>query len=197
MPTGYTAYIEDGSITTAEDFIMLCARAFGVCISMRDEPLSKPIPQEFAESSFYRDALEQEHKRLSYLRNMTDAEIHEQNESEYQKRVAKRESSVKKDEELKSRYLGLLAKVKDWNPPTPEHDGLKKFCIEQIQMSLPDPRYYDSPIEKLPDDEWIKTNIRYCLKAIARYEKEAKEEAERTASRNKWLKDLRDSLQNI
>ena len=40
MPTGYTAYIEDGSITTGKEFLKLCSRAFGVAIDIKDEPLS-------------------------------------------------------------------------------------------------------------------------------------------------------------
>ena len=46
MPTGYTAYIEDGDITTGKDFLMLCSRAFGVAIDVRDEPLSVPTDRK-------------------------------------------------------------------------------------------------------------------------------------------------------
>ena len=47
MPTGYTTYIKDGDITTGKDFLKLCLRNFGVAINMRDEPLSKPVPNQF------------------------------------------------------------------------------------------------------------------------------------------------------
>lgn len=36
MPTGYTAYIEDGSITTGKEFLMLCLRNFGISIDGND-----------------------------------------------------------------------------------------------------------------------------------------------------------------
>ena len=42
MPTGYTAFIEDGDITTGREFLLLCSRNFGVAIDVRDEPLSVP-----------------------------------------------------------------------------------------------------------------------------------------------------------
>ena len=37
MPTGYTAYIEDGNITTGKEFLKLCLREFGIAVDMRDE----------------------------------------------------------------------------------------------------------------------------------------------------------------
>ena len=32
VPTGYTAYIKDGDITTGKDFLKLCLRNFGIAI---------------------------------------------------------------------------------------------------------------------------------------------------------------------
>ena len=43
MPTGYTAYVQDGVITEFADFAMKCARAFGALIDMRDESLDAEI----------------------------------------------------------------------------------------------------------------------------------------------------------
>lgn len=39
-----------------------------------------------------------------------------------------------KDEDKK--YLKVREEVEKWIPPTPEHENLKKFCLEQIDMSL-------------------------------------------------------------
>lgn len=33
MPTGYTAYIKDGEITSGKEFLKLCTRAFGEYVS--------------------------------------------------------------------------------------------------------------------------------------------------------------------
>ena len=38
MPTGYTQQIIDGTVKTTKEFLHLCLRNFGVCISMRDMP---------------------------------------------------------------------------------------------------------------------------------------------------------------
>lgn len=47
MPTGYTAFIEDGDITTGKEFLLLCLRNFGIAIDVRDEPLTVPTPTHF------------------------------------------------------------------------------------------------------------------------------------------------------
>ncbi|MBO6267553.1 MAG: hypothetical protein J6N19_00245, partial [Clostridium sp.] len=80
MPTGYTCFIEDGKITTAKGFLLLCARAFGACIEMRDEPLSEPIPEKFNGDDTYRLWLEDAKTELSKLKAMSQDEVHAANE---------------------------------------------------------------------------------------------------------------------
>ena len=55
MPTGYTAYIEDGDITTGKEFLKLCTRAFGIAIDLKDEPLSVPTPTHFEPNTYYKE----------------------------------------------------------------------------------------------------------------------------------------------
>lgn len=194
MPTGYTAFIEDGEITNAKDFLMLCARAFGVAIDMREEPLSKPMPKEFKASTYHLERLEEERRELDRLRSMTMDEVHEQNEAEYQRDVAARKEMLEEKKAIKDRYIAILNDIKAWTPPTTEHNGLKKFAIEQIEMCLPDLSFYDREPVRVSDQEWIDTRIESCQKSIHRHEESQNEEYERVASRNKWLADLRGSL---
>ncbi len=194
MPTGYTAFIEDGEITNAKDFLMLCARAFGVAIDMREEPLSKPMPKEFKASTYHLERLEEERRELDRLRSMTMDEVHEQNEAEYQRSVAVRKEILEEKKAIKDRYIAILNDVKAWTPPTTEHNGLKEFAIEQIEMCLPDLSYYDREPVRVSDQEWIRTRIESCQKSIQRHKEGWDEECERVASRNKWLADLRGSL---
>ena len=46
MPTGYTADIQDGKITTLREYALSCARAFGALIMMRDDPHDAPIADD-------------------------------------------------------------------------------------------------------------------------------------------------------
>ena len=45
MPSGYTEGVASGKVTEFKEYALLCARAFGACISLRDEPLSLEIPE--------------------------------------------------------------------------------------------------------------------------------------------------------
>ena len=74
MPTGYTAYIEDGSITTGKEFLKLCSRAFGVAIDIKDEPLSVPTPVYVEPSSYYKNRYTKAVAALNTALSMTYGE---------------------------------------------------------------------------------------------------------------------------
>lgn len=196
MPTGYTYHIEEGRIADAKDFLMLCARNFGACIMMRDEPLDKPIPKEFEADTTYATWATNARKELELYKKMSLADAAQQCKSEYEAEVARVEKSKSKDRELMERYNKVLTEVKKWAPPTTGHTGLKKFAIEQIEMCLPDLSYYDrQEPPKLQDAKrWLEERIKNCEDKIVQYEKQQEEENARTKSRNEWLRDLRDSL---
>lgn len=71
MPTGYTAYIKDGDITTGKDFLKLCLRNFGIAINMRDEPLSKPVSTQFEPDPYYKKDYEKAVEIRNKYRQMT------------------------------------------------------------------------------------------------------------------------------
>lgn len=161
---------------------------------MREEPLSKPMPKEFKASTYHLERLEEERRELDRLRSMTMDEVHEQNEVEYQRDVAARKEMLEEKKAIKDRYIAILNDVKAWTPPTTEHNGLKKFAIEQIEMCLPDLSYYIKEPVRVSDEEWIEARIESRLDSIRYHEKGWDEECERVASSNKWLADLRGSL---
>lgn len=194
MPTGYTAFIEDGTITTGKDFLMLCARNFGATIEMRDEPLSAPIPKEFKPDNVYEKWLEEDLKELAELRGATEKEIQKAIDEHHEKAVKENRERQERQRELKHKYMDILEAVKAWKPPTEEHIGLKKFAVEQIEMCIPDTSEKIYSEEKPSVTEWLEINLANCLQSIARHKKMAKEEAERCDKRNKWLKELRESL---
>lgn len=202
MPTGYTAFIENDTIDNAKDFIMLCARAFGACIDMRDEPLSKPIPKEFELDTYHAKEIEKAKMRLEQIESMTNEEIQKQCDKEYNKRIDDRIGIKEYRKEMKEKYEKVLSGIKMWNPPTQDHEGLKKFAIKQIEMCLPDYNentYFDGieNVEKETVDEWRKRNIESCNNDIEYHKNKWNIEITRWRNRNKWLRDLRESIENL
>lgn len=194
MPTGYTAFIEDGTITTGKDFLMLCARAMDATVSMREEPLTTPIPHRFEPSDFYTKSLEKARKHLEYLRAIKAEDIQKEINKGHKEKLEGEKRYREKQSELRRLYTGILGEVEAWQPPTQEHKALKMFAIEQIEMCLPETRIETGEPKKPSPEKWMVEELHKCLQDIEHYEEKEKEEIQRCERRNKWLKDLRGSL---
>ena len=94
MPTGYTAVIEDGC--TFKEYVMTCARAFGATISMREEPLSKEIPEKFEVSDYALNQLKAYRTQLALFQGMPKDQLESEFLKERQKHYDEiRERSIK------------------------------------------------------------------------------------------------------
>lgn len=196
MPTGYTCYIEDGSITDASQFLLLCARAFGACVEMRDEPLWKPIPEEFKVDKYFEESVIRAEQDLIKAKSLSLEEARIRCENYFKEELNRRKRYKETQQALLDRYKKVLEGVVTWNPPTKEHEKLKQFAFEQISMCLPDPGYYERlPEPKMEDpEEWLAGHIEDCEKRLQRRIEDENRHKNLVATRNKWLKDLRDSL---
>ena len=196
MPTGYTACIEDGA--TFEQFVWGCARGMGACIMMRDESWDKPIPESFESSSYYRERVKEAEDEISYLNGLSDEAITERQVADNAKIRADNERRRCEHEENQRRYKAIKEKVLAWEAPTADHEGLKSFMLEQIDTSTRGwggGNYYKEEEKRIVSpDEWRKDKLASAMKDLARAKDEWNKEQERTASRNKWLQQLRDSI---
>lgn len=196
MPTGYTAGIEDGTIKTAEEFLLKCARAFGACVDMRDEPLSKPI-QRFEPSDYHKNALEKAKNNYEKYHAMSIEEAEIEVRIAHNKKVSDAKKYLAEKIKINKRYAEILSKVKQWQPPTDEHKDLKRFAIEQIEMCIDNNiSYYERMITSVMQSgqEWLTSNLEQSLKDIEYHTNEWEKEIERCNSRNLWVDLLRESL---
>ncbi len=197
MPTGYTIFIEDGRITTAKDFIMLCARAFGATNTIWDEPWDAPIPKELAVYGYYSDRLKKAKEDFERYRNMTMEQVHEANEAEHRKNIEENNRYLKKQKALYDKYMSILADIRRWEPPTMEHEALKKFAIEQIEMCLPDLNSKINSEEKPSDEEWLRIRLESAIKNVSYREDALQAEITRVTRQNEWLAALLTSLERL
>lgn len=192
MPTGYTYKIEDGTITTLPEFAILCARAFGATIMMRDEPLDTPIPETFEPSDYSVRALTRAKADLLAAETMTLEEAQADADLAYARRMEEWRESTAKRVATNARYAAVRTQVEAWTPPTPDHEGLKTFMLEQIDVSVSD--YVEPEPTKRPGMEWRAGLIADAQRSIEYHSKGDTEERERAAMRSKWVRDLRESL---
>lgn len=194
MPTGYTAAVKDG--ITFEQFVWSCARAFGALVLMRDDPAGAPIPERFEPSDWNAKKLAGARDRLATLEVMSDADAAANARTDYEQAVERHRERLAEIQALSDKYHAMLARVVQWTPPTPEHQGLKDFMAEQLRQSIDfdcSTKYLTAPL-LLPGAAWREAQIAQARKDIEYHAKEHAEEVERTESRNAWLRDLRESV---
>lgn len=204
MPTGYTAYIEDGEITTGKEFLKLCTRAFGIAIDVKDDPLSTPTPSSFEPSPFYKESYDRALKKLEEVNKMTFEEAKTQMRADYEKRISDYKAYAERESAMNEKYAKVRKEVEEWIPPTEEHEGLKKFALEQIDMCVTKQEYIDEYLEKSKEEfdnsdesvqNYINDVVDYYQRDIERSYKSWQEELERTRSKNEWMTKFLESLE--
>ena len=196
MPTGYTACINSKPDITFRDFALQCARAFGACIEMRDDPIDRPPPQEVKVDDYHLNAINDAKAQLDRLEKMTPAEraAFTKNLQEDSKKQAQKSLNEKRT--MRTRYNAMLERARNWKITSPDLQNLKDFMISQIEESIKfdcDEDYCHRELSR-PEPEFeaflemARSDIKYHT---VRYQ----EEVERTREKNEWLSSLYESLQ--
>lgn len=197
MPTGYTADVQSGKVTDFSEFALDCARAFGACITMRDEPSGTPIPDAFtANTSYHDNALSAAREAMSEALDLTDGQCEERAEAEHTNAVAAHHERMAEKEQQRIRYQKMLEPAEAWVPPTEEHKKFKNFMVTQLRESIDfdcGKSYYTHP-DKLTGHQWRKNQIDKANRDIEYHTEERQKEIERVSNRNEWLRALRQSL---
>jgi hypothetical protein len=198
MPTGYTAKLCDGE-QGFEEFALECARAFGATITMRDEPSDKEIP-EFEPNTHSAEALKIAIKRKSEILSMTDDQCHEMAIAGYEKERDNCEKYRQDCEEKKQRLEAMMVQVESWESPSPDHKEYREFMLDQLRKTIDfdaDPKYYKERLSELKiqsGNEWQKKALEKIDWNIDYHTKENNREITRVNGRNKWVRQLRESL---
>lgn len=193
MPTGYTCAIKDGQ--SFEEFVLGCARAFGANILMRDDESDAPI-KEYEPSIHYKQWWEDAKAKLEELNALSVEAAETRAKSEYEGAIARNKEHRAEAYDLLKKYEAMLERVNAWEPPTPEHENMKKFMIEQIESSID----HDCSTDWIKDPallsgvEWKARNIQNAADGVQRYREEWDKEIDRTCERNEWNRALKDSL---
>jgi len=196
MPTGYTADIKDG--ISFETYAMNCARAFGACVTLRDEPGGgEQIPYVFEPSDYHAKEAQKERDALAALLALTPAQRERRAKKAWDDAETSRLMMLEERRKTREAYEAMLAKVHAWKPPTPEHEGLHNFMATQIIESISfdcDGTYGTEPTPRLTGEQWAAQEVARLKRSIAYHEKEHAEEVERAASRTRWVRELRAAL---
>lgn len=194
MPTGYTADIKDG--IDFKSFVLQCSRAF--LVQMRDESWKTPIPDEIVPSSFCAKQLEIAKKDLEKHYKLSSEKYDSCALKDWKQKEASRKEHLEKAKRLRVAYESMLENVRNWMPPTSEHEGLKSFMIEQLESSIKfdcNEDYYLKPTPRITGIEWFIEKEKELFSDVEYYSREHEKEVTRAEHATKWIKNLKASLE--
>ncbi|MFA4845647.1 MAG: hypothetical protein WC654_03760 [Patescibacteria group bacterium] len=202
MPTGYTAELYDGKPITFRGFVLRCARALGACIELRDESLSSEIP-EFQVTDYHLNAIKETEAKISQIEVMTLQSCMEAAQADAVAAETSAKESLLRQVATYKRYAAMLSRVNQWRPPSPEHEGLKKFMRDQIEDSIKHDCYFvsngypEEPKFATPKsgEAWRADMLGELYRSLLYHTKQHEEEVQRTAERNLWVSRLKASLE--
>ena len=198
MTTGYTYRVADGTVTSLKEYVMVCARAFGACIDMRDLPSDAEIPEAIEPNSYHTDRLKEETARLWNLEAMSTFRIIKAAKADHQRALEAHYDYLDSMRDKRKRYQGMMEQVKAWVPPT-DHSELKKFMIQQLEDSIKydcNESYVSIPEPQTPE-EWYESQVAKIQRSIEYHQEEADKERARATERTQWVRDLRDNLRKL
>lgn len=186
-----------GKVTDFKEYALLCARAFGACITLRDSPLEGDIP-EFVVDDHYYTRLRQAEEDLESFLAIDEQAKKSLHVKEEQDREAEANEAIAEKQEHLSRYTAMLEKAMLFKPPTPEHERFAEFLVEQLEQSIEfdcGGSYWNEYKQKVSFDEWQAKKLADLQKNIEYSRQFLDEEIEQVASRNKWVNELKEALE--
>jgi hypothetical protein len=193
MPTGYTAAIKDG--ISFEKFVWTCARAFGACVTMREDSSDARVPERFEPSNWHLEKLNEIEAKIAQITAMSDVELTAAANAAHREVVAYQEKRDGEKATLRMQYEDMAVRVSAWSPPE-DCVELKKFMTQQIADSLLWDCYdAASPVqEQRTGVEWREHMLQALRQELEYHGKSHAEEIERVEKRNAWLAALRSSV---
>ena len=195
MPTGYTAkLVQSGQ--TFQEFVMTCARAFGALITLRDD-MTGTIPEKFEQTDYYEKKIRESRDKLSHLYEMDKEAMERHGETLKNEEITNYKKYIQNITKENRRLGAMKVQVKNWIPPTPDHVELKNFMLQQIEISKTDLQYYQDALqiaESTSVQKYFWDSLSKCTNDIKYSIEENLKEIERVNNKNKWLKELRDSI---
>lgn len=196
MPTGYTSKVKSGECTDFVEYAMSCARAFGACIMMRDDPADAKIPDRFEPSDYHQKRLDELRAERSNILAANDEGLDNLAICEYERLWSAWEERTQERQEGERRYRAMLEKARAYKPPTADHQQYAAFLVSQLEKSieLDCSNEFDAKPELLSGRTWARQKLDKIDRDIEYHTKEHAAEVERANGRTLWVQQLRESL---
>ena len=165
--------------------------------------MSVPTPKSFEPDNYYKERYDKALLALEEAKKLTFEDAKIQMRTAYENRISDYKRYAEKEIAMNEKYAKVRNEVEAWTPPTDEHNGLKKFALEQIDMCVTKQKYIDEYIEKSKEEfdgsdkavrQYMDGNIKMCQEQVDRAYESWQEELERVKSKNEWMSKFLESL---
>jgi len=203
MPTGYTADILEGKITNLSQFAKICMRNFGATIHMRDESLNVEYTPRKPDN-YYKKEIAKAKKELSRIKNLTIEEVLSEKVKSLKESQEYHLTAISKAETDRSILESLLKEAKEFTPPTPDHQGVKDFMIQQLESTISFDCGTDyhteklveikNELENLDSENVLNDMLAKSQKTLDYYVDALEKEVVRCNESNKWVNQLLEAI---
>jgi len=207
MPTGYTCLIENGKISTGKEFLKICIRGFGVYMDQREDSFSAPLQTHFDYNEYYSNCYNKAFAEYEETEKIDAKEMQDKKINEILKEIEGSEKNLIKKRKENEIYDRIREEIEKWTPPTKEHCGIKKFALNQIDISKHDISFYEDNIEQrknylnelqnMKPNEFKQMMLELMKKDVDYYTEQIEADKKRTDSRNLFMRQFLDSLEEI
>ena len=199
MPTGYTSLIKDG--ISFEKFVFECSQAF--IPQARDEHF-KDWPEFKPSTEYHQKGYDEALDNLGKYSKISDEDLLIEMNKKYDEEVASIHKYIEEHKDLLEKYVAMRSKVSLWIPPTSDHEGLKKFMLEQIDKSIEfdcESTYYKDQLERMAKkhvnislNDYRKEILDQCSTGLQYHKAEMHKEEVRISKTNLWVNTLKNSV---
>lgn len=194
MPTGYTYDLIKKPDLPFASFAARCARAMGALVMLRDSPITDTLPETAGDDlSYETKALADAEADVERVTTMTAVQweaAHRKHIEDTRTQNAERAAEAALWREVCGR---LSREATAWKPPTPNHVGLQKFMLEQLQTTAEfDAKPYLQPVLSLPEFQAV--TVEAARRTLGFRRESMTNATARVNERAAWLAALKASL---
>ncbi len=187
MPTGYTYPVLEGA--TFEQFVWECARAFLFECRESDATIATETP---CDDKYERSRVDEALTEVQALAAMTDAQLREHLQKQRDEALVRHRLYVEATRLTNRAFDEMIERVVAWKPPTPKHEDLKAFMLDQLQISKSNDTWAPTS-DPVTDEDAAKWRARVDVD-LYNAEEELRRKRKRHADRNAWVAALNESV---
>jgi hypothetical protein len=161
---------------------------------MQREQPGDVLPAHRDVSPFYVRHRDEARARVAALEVLGPAEAEQHAEETFSAALRSYEQREREQSAEQGRYEAMLLRVEAWEPPTSEHEGLKRFMAEQLRSSMSFDRYKSPGPQRLTGPIWLAEEREKAARELEHAEEALREEEERCRDANAWIDALDASL---